>query len=177
VVNRRRHLLTNCFTQEEDRPPHGCADHTGASPLGRAGTGIPRYPYSMRKKGPRKERHRGKWGETATRHTRCARPSGHLVVQSLAHCGASTSWGVVFFLLCRLFCCAVSLPPPRLRTRHRSGLNLHTGRGLSMSALGQKQTYALQQAMSALPPIATAKAKFRKRPGLLYPRKDACAVH
>jgi hypothetical protein len=26
-----------------------------------------------------------------------------------------------------------------------------------MSALGQKQTYALQQAMSALPPIATAK--------------------
>ena len=34
MVNRRRHLLTNCFTQEEDRPPHGCADHTGASPLG-----------------------------------------------------------------------------------------------------------------------------------------------
>ena len=27
-----------------------------------------------------------------------------------------------------------------------------------MSALGQKPTYALQQAMSALPPIATAKA-------------------
>jgi hypothetical protein len=27
-----------------------------------------------------------------------------------------------------------------------------------MSALGQKQTYALQQAMSALPPIATVKA-------------------
>jgi hypothetical protein len=27
-----------------------------------------------------------------------------------------------------------------------------------MSALGQKQTYALQKAMSALPPIATAKA-------------------
>jgi hypothetical protein len=27
-----------------------------------------------------------------------------------------------------------------------------------MSALGQKQTFALQQAMSALPPIATAKA-------------------
>jgi len=31
-----------------------------------------------------------------------------------------------------------------------------------MSALGQKQTYALQQAMSALPPIATAKADSRK---------------
>jgi hypothetical protein len=27
-----------------------------------------------------------------------------------------------------------------------------------MSALGHKQTYALQQAMSALPPIATVKA-------------------
>jgi len=27
-----------------------------------------------------------------------------------------------------------------------------------MSALGQKQTYAVQQGMSALPPIATAKA-------------------
>jgi hypothetical protein len=31
------------------------------------------------------------------------------------------------------------------------------------SALGQKQTYALQKAMSALPPIATAKADSRKR--------------
>jgi len=31
-----------------------------------------------------------------------------------------------------------------------------------MSALGQKQTYAVQNRMSALPPIATAKAKFRK---------------
>ncbi len=30
-----------------------------------------------------------------------------------------------------------------------------------MSALGQKQTYAPQKAMSALPPIATAKADFR----------------
>jgi len=37
-----------------------------------------------------------------------------------------------------------------------------------MFALGQKQTYALQQAMSALPPIATAKAKFRKRPCPLF---------
>jgi hypothetical protein len=32
-----------------------------------------------------------------------------------------------------------------------------------MSALGQKQTYALQQAMSALPPIATAKADIATR--------------
>src|SRR5262245_14341664 len=38
-----------------------------------------------------------------------------------------------------------------------------------MSALGQKQTWAAQKAMSDLPPIATAKAKFRKRPCLLYP--------
>jgi hypothetical protein len=30
-----------------------------------------------------------------------------------------------------------------------------------MSALGQKQTFALQQAMSALPPIATVKADIR----------------
>jgi hypothetical protein len=33
----------------------------------------------------------------------------------------------------------------------------HTRAAVS-AALGQKQTYALQQAMSALPPIATAKA-------------------
>src|SRR5262245_34537917 len=32
-----------------------------------------------------------------------------------------------------------------------------------MSALGQKQTCASQKAMSALPPIATAKSGFRKR--------------
>jgi len=32
-----------------------------------------------------------------------------------------------------------------------------------MSALGQKQTYAVQQAMSALPPIATVKADSRRR--------------
>jgi hypothetical protein len=45
-----------------------------------------------------------------------------------------------------------------------------------MSALGQKPTYALQQAMSALHPIATAKADFRTRSCLLYPRKRTCAV-
>jgi|SRR5262245_40416278 len=46
-----------------------------------------------------------------------------------------------------------------------------------MSALGHKQTYAPQQAMSALPPIATEKADFRKRSCLLYPRKQTCAAH
>ena len=45
-----------------------------------------------------------------------------------------------------------------------------------MSALGHKQTYAPQQAMSALHPIATAKADLRKTPCLLYPRKQTCAV-
>ena len=46
-----------------------------------------------------------------------------------------------------------------------------------MSALGHKQTYALQKAMSALPPIATAKAYSRKGSCLLYPPKaDMCAA-
>jgi hypothetical protein len=45
-----------------------------------------------------------------------------------------------------------------------------------MSALGQKQTYAPQKRMSALPPIATAKADFRNGPCPLYPRKRTCAV-
>src|SRR4030095_10435685 len=43
--------------------------------------------------------------------------------------------------------------------------------GWPMSALGQKQTFAPQKAMSALHPITTAKAKFRKRPCLLYPQE------
>src|SRR5262249_54591788 len=46
-----------------------------------------------------------------------------------------------------------------------------------MSALGHKQTYAVQQPMSALPPIATAKADFRTTSCLLYPQKRTCAVH
>ena len=46
-----------------------------------------------------------------------------------------------------------------------------------MSALGQKQTFAVHKRMSALPPIATAKANFRKGPCLLYPQKRTCAVH
>src|SRR5262245_6153950 len=46
-----------------------------------------------------------------------------------------------------------------------------------MSALGHKQTYASQQVMSALPPIATAKADIRKRSCPLCPRKQRCAVH
>jgi hypothetical protein len=45
-----------------------------------------------------------------------------------------------------------------------------------MSALGHKQTYALQKAMSAITPIATAKADIRNRSCLLYPRKRTCAA-
>src|SRR5262249_39947229 len=40
-----------------------------------------------------------------------------------------------------------------------------------MSALGHKQTYAAQKGMSALPPIATAKADSGKQSCLLYPQK------
>src|SRR5215510_14103904 len=46
-----------------------------------------------------------------------------------------------------------------------------------MSALGQKQTYAVQNGMSALPPIATVKADIRKRSCLLDPRKQTCACY
>jgi hypothetical protein len=46
-----------------------------------------------------------------------------------------------------------------------------------MSALGQKQTFAVQKAMSALPRIATAKADSRKKPCPLYPQERTCAVH
>src|SRR5262245_50961252 len=45
-----------------------------------------------------------------------------------------------------------------------------------MSALGQTQTCALHQTMSALPPIATAKADSRKGSCLLYPQKRTYAV-
>jgi len=48
------------------------------------------------------------------------------------------------------------------------GISLHGSNSeLLMSALGQKQTYAAHKVMSALPPIATAKADFRSC--LLYP--------
>ena len=45
-----------------------------------------------------------------------------------------------------------------------------------MSALGHKRTYAMQQPMSALLSIATAKANSRKGACPLYPRKRTCAV-
>src|ERR1051326_5516303 len=45
-----------------------------------------------------------------------------------------------------------------------------------MSALGRKPTHAMQQRMSALGSIATAKADIRKSSCLLCPRKRTCAV-
>jgi len=45
-----------------------------------------------------------------------------------------------------------------------------------MSALGHKQIFAAQKAMSALP-IATAKANSRKKSGLLYTGKRTGALH
>jgi hypothetical protein len=45
------------------------------------------------------------------------------------------------------------------------------GRVVTMSALGQKQTYAARNVTSALHPIATAKADLRQTPCLFYPRK------
>src|SRR5262249_49813328 len=57
----------------------------------------------------------------------------------------------------------------RLKLAHFKGRRL-------MSAFGQKQTCAAQNVMSALLPIATEKADFRKRSCPLYPRKQTYAV-
>ena len=46
-----------------------------------------------------------------------------------------------------------------------------------MSALGQKQIYALQQAMSVLLPIATAKADMPQMVmSAFHPKADACGA-
>src|SRR5262249_25820645 len=70
---------------------------------------------------------------------------------------------------------------PRLRTGHRTNPQPCSERGkaggTTMSALGQKQTYALQKAMSALPPIATMKADIGKPSGLLYPPKATLGAY
>src|SRR5262249_4251046 len=84
---------------------------------------------------------------------------------------------------------AVTVPPRSLMNSRRViaspeacdkaivAVQTRPSKGQTMSALGQKQTYAPQQAMSALPQIATEKADFRKRSCLLYPRKRTCAAH
>ena len=54
---------------------------------------------------------------------------------------------------------------------------LRLGSARSSSGLQQrKQTCALQKPMSALPPIATAKADSHKRSCPLYPQERTCAV-
>ena len=60
----------------------------------------------------------------------------------------------------------IASPEAKDRASYRQKL-VHW-KGPPMSALGQKQTYALHKGMSALPPIATAKAESRKRSCLLY---------
>jgi hypothetical protein len=45
-----------------------------------------------------------------------------------------------------------------------------------MSALGHKQTYALQKAMSALPPIATAKATSATGQVRFTPEAEVCGA-
>jgi hypothetical protein len=42
--------------------------------------------------------------------------------------------------------------------------------------VGHERTYAVQKGMSALPQIATAKADFRTRSCLLYPRKRTLPI-
>jgi len=47
-----------------------------------------------------------------------------------------------------------------------------------MSALGQKQRYAVQKGMSALPPIATAKADMPQMiMSALPPKADMCSAN
>ena len=51
------------------------------------------------------------------------------------------------------------------------------GRRRPMSAMGHKQTFALQNVMSALPPIATAKADFPQTVvSALPPKADMCSA-
>ena len=64
--------------------------------------------------------------------------------------------------------CVIYLRPLSFGLSIPSGFDLF-GCGL-MSALGHKRTYAMQKAMSAVPPIATAKADSHKWACPLYPR-------
>ena len=87
---------------------------------------------------------------------------------------ASSAFGAAFSKISGLLRHAVSRSPPgsAALTYHIVRVVVrHSKIGLPMSALGQKRTCTAHKLMSALPPIATAKAKFRKRPCLLYPPK------
>jgi len=69
-----------------------------------------------------------------------------------------------------------SQPPHRTCLLKFYPLNWPFWKGFAMSALGQKPTCALQNLMSALLSIATAKADSRKRPCPLHPRKRTRAL-
>jgi hypothetical protein len=71
-----------------------------------------------------------------------------------------------------MFCFAMQYD---LLTRRGNPPKLDTRLFEYMSALGQKQTCAVQKGTSALPQIATAKADLRKHSCPLYPRKRTCA--
>src|SRR5262249_14128638 len=58
-------------------------------------------------------------------------------------------------------------PRPPVKASYRPKLGVWKHR--PMSAMGQKRTCAAQTGMSALAPIATAKADIGKPSGLLYP--------
>src|SRR5262249_8993628 len=66
--------------------------------------------------------------------------------------------------------------PTRLKER-RGGSLTSVMATVAMSALGQKQTYAVHKRMSALHPIATAKADTPQKSCLLYPQERTCTVH
>src|SRR5262245_61966855 len=61
--------------------------------------------------------------------------------------------------------------PKATETSYRLDPAYRKGLPLLMSALGQKLTYAAHNGMSALLPIATAKADIGKPSCLFYPRK------
>src|SRR5215475_14254001 len=71
---------------------------------------------------------------------------------------------------------AVSCPPSKLRTTASFCCNLPSQGELGCPALGQKQTYAAQQVISALLPIATAKADICASSCPLYPQKQTYAA-
>src|SRR4029079_5857477 len=66
---------------------------------------------------------------------------------------------------------------PEGQSRNGSNPCRCSGRGLPMSALGQKQTCAVQNSMSALPPTATAKADMPQMVmSALPPKADSCSA-
>ena len=60
---------------------------------------------------------------------------------------------------------------PKCRTAMRCAKSDLFSQAAPMSALGHKQTYAVQKAMSASPLIATAKADLRKLPDIFQPHR------